>query len=75
MDKKRYILVGSSYMGRDIRGSRMDMGLQVVGSADTYEEAKALTTLKYDQCGGLLLWIDTQTGLPGEPNNSADLKF
>lgn len=72
---KRYILVGSKYMGRDVRGSRMDMGLSVVGSADTYEEAKALTDEQYEKCGGLLLWIDTTTGLAGEPDDRKELKF
>lgn len=59
---KRYLLVGGKYWGKG-----QTTGLKVVGHADTYEEAKTLTDANYDNCGGVLLWIDTETGLPGEP--------
>ena len=67
---KRYILVGGHYTG-----TGRYTGLSVVGSADTVEEAKEATNKQYEECGGLLLWIDTLTGKPGEPNNDSALKF
>jgi hypothetical protein len=63
---KRYILVGGRYVGG---GSFV--GLRVVGSANTEDEAKTLTNKQYDVCGGLLLWIDTKTGKAGEPEGES----
>jgi hypothetical protein len=63
---KRYILIGGNPF-RGYTGTTTYTGLAVRGSADTQAEALALTEVEYDLCSGLILWIDTQTGQPGEP--------
>lgn len=57
---KRYVLIG---------GNRTETftSLAVVGHADSKDEAAKLISDKYEECGGLLIWIDTQTGEAGEP--------
>jgi len=63
---KRYILVGGVPF-REYTGTTSCIGIRVVASAETKKEAKEATYKFSDECGGLLLWIDTQTGQPGEP--------
>lgn len=64
--KKRFILVGANpFTGYN--GTVTFTGLNVVALADTKEEADAAVKKWYDECGGLLLWIDRLTGRPGEP--------
>lgn len=74
MEMKRYILVGGDPF-RGYTGTVTFTGLTVVGSADTVAEAKALTDDAYEKHSGLLLWIDRETGKPGEPENDESLKF
>lgn len=61
MSKKRYILVGGNpftcYMG-----TTTFTGMSVKDSANDAYEAKKATDYWFDRCGGLLLWIDTETG-------------
>jgi hypothetical protein len=74
MEMKRYILVAGDPF-RGYTGTLTFTGLLVVGSADTVDEAKALTEDSYEKHGGLLLWIDRETGKPGEPGDDESLKF
>ena len=71
---KRYILVGGNPF-RSYTGTGTYTGLTVVGAADTDAEAALVTNEQFERCGGLLLWIDTQTGAAGEPGGNPDLKF
>lgn len=60
---KKYIVVG----GNPIRSYTQTLtftGLTVVGHADSKEELATLVREQYDACGGLLLVIDSATGLP-----------
>lgn len=63
---KRYILVGGNPL-RCYTGTTTYTGLRIVGRANTAKQAAALTKKLYDECGGLFLWIDSQTGEEGEP--------
>lgn len=63
-----YIIVG----GRPFTmytGTTTYTGLSVVGNAASKEEAKAIVLAQYEECGGLLLVIDSETG------KEADLNF
>lgn len=59
---KRYSLIAGSTF-RMYTGTVTFTGLRVVAHADTADEMKELTHQHYESGSGLLLWIDTTTGL------------
>lgn len=58
--QKRYIVVG----GNPFRNSFT--GLRIVSSSDSLAEVKETIKLHYDNCGGLLMVVDCQTGQEAE---------
>lgn len=55
---KRFLLVGGSPF-RMYTGTKTFLSLKIVAEADTKEAIEELSTANYDQCGGLVLVIDT----------------
>ena len=58
---KRYIMVGLE-MSRSGNAE-----LKVLASADTLAEGADATRVHFSSTGGLFVWIDRETGLPGTP--------
>lgn len=61
----RYSIIGGNPI-RALTGTGTFTALNVVGVVDTEEEVKRVVDEKYEECGGLLLVIDLQTGRPAE---------
>lgn len=59
----KYILVGGNPF-RMYTGTLTYTGLDVVAKSDSLEEIKKAFNDRYDDCGGLLMIIDTETGEP-----------
>lgn len=58
--KERYLLIGGNpFVG--YTGTEACTHLNVVGSADSKPAIKKMHTSHYEECGGLLLIIDTYT--------------
>ncbi len=63
----RYIIVGGRPFSHHMnRGTVTFSSLKVVGGSDTIEGVKRIWTDKYEECGGLMLVVDTTTGLEAE---------
>lgn len=63
MKAKRFILVGGCPF-RTYTGTVACITLREVGRCDTKKEADRLVKKHYDECGGLLLFVDTTPELP-----------
>jgi hypothetical protein len=59
--KKRYTVIGGNYY-RSYTGTGTFTGLDIVGKCDTIEELKEILKEKYEECGGLIAVVDTETG-------------
>ena len=60
MDSHRYIIIGGNPF-TDFSGSRTFTGLKIAFSSDDLEECNKKIADLFDECGGLLLLIDTHT--------------
>lgn len=58
---KRYILIGGLPF-RNYTGTLTYTGLKLVGQSDSLTEIGKLATRKFEEHGGLLLALDTETG-------------
>ena len=67
--KSRFMLIGGNLFQQS-NGTSVCTSLRVIGYADTSEQCAKLTEETFDQHGGILLWVDRVTGLPGEPTSS-----
>jgi hypothetical protein len=66
LQPKRYMLVGGNPF-RDYNGTTCITSIDVIAYANTAAEVKTITEEVFDYCGGVMLWIDRETGKPGEP--------
>lgn len=57
----KYIVVGGSPF-RGYTNTLSFTSLDVVGKGNTVDEITDIVREKYDECGGLMLVIDTETG-------------
>lgn len=57
----KYLIVGGNPIAMP-RGGTAYTGLDVIGKADTKAEAADVFRAQYDNCSGLLVVIDTETG-------------
>jgi hypothetical protein len=57
----KYIIVGGNPM-TGYTGTTTFTGLDVIGTAHTKEEAESIFNAKHDQCAGLLMIVDAETG-------------
>jgi len=57
----KYIIIGGNYY-RAYTGTGTFTSINVVGSTDSEEEVKQIVNDKCNECGGLMLVIDTTTG-------------
>lgn len=64
----KYILVGGNPF-RGYRGTTTFTSLKVVASCQTKDEARQLWNQHYDDCGGLMIIIDAETGQPADMNS------
>lgn len=65
MKDPKYIVVG----GKPFRGYTNTLSftsLNIVGSSSSVEEIKKIVHDNYDSCGGLLIIVDTETGLQAD---------
>lgn len=61
----RYSIIGGNPF-RGYTGTGTFTSLKVAELCNTEEEVKAAVTKHYETCGGLLLVIDLQTGMPAD---------
>lgn len=61
----KYIVVGGIPF-RGYTGTLSFTGLKVVGGSSSTEEIARIVHDHYDECGGLLLILDAETGLAAE---------
>lgn len=57
----KYIIVGGKPF-RNHNSTVIFTGLNVVGKAQTKEEVNQIVNLHFDDCGGLMMVIDAETG-------------
>jgi len=66
MASKRYILIGGNpFVG--YTGTETFTGLKIANEASTIEEAKKMWETNYEECGGLMLIVDTETNCEIDP--------
>jgi len=58
---KKYFLIGGIPY-RSYTGTGTFVGLKVVGQYDSIEEVETAVKLHYEECGGLLMVLDSTTG-------------
>lgn len=56
-----YVII-AGYPFKNHTGTTTYTFLYIAGKAETLEEAKKLANKEYDQCGGLLLILDLESG-------------
>ena len=62
---KKYIVVGGNPF-RSYTGTEVCTGLRVVDTADSKEECEMIVRTHYEECGGLMLVVDAETGEPAK---------
>lgn len=61
----KYLIVGGTPFS-GYTGTVTYTSLRVVGKANTVQEVETIVENQYDNCGGLFLVIDSETGEPAD---------
>lgn len=59
----KYLIIGGAGYHRTYTGTGVCTGLRIIGHTDSKNQIKHIVDEFYGNCGGLMIVIDTETGV------------